>query len=127
VEGGRALLVDGNLLVSWLDVSVFVAWTASGMMPIQVLDPSPFFREGSLRRTQCRCDNNWTTKTIIPAVPMGGISSRCICVFSLDRFGDYAYTSTRHEGNVLWTMAPRCIKGECLGVFLQVSSRDEGV
>lgn len=71
------------------------------------------------------------------------ILARCFCVLSLDRFGDYAGTSILEEGNVgdgvvapvreiagqilsiLWMMAPHSIQDECLGVLVQMSSRDE--
>ena len=68
------------------------------------------------------------------------ILARCLCVLSLDRFGDYGGTEIGKDGgdsvvapvreiagqllSVLWSMAPESVQQQCLKVLVRLSSRD---
>lgn len=108
----------------------------------RMFDPSWHVRHGALLGTLSLL-RAWKGQQSAFGMWPHDIMARCLCVLSLDRFGDYSGASIGVDGDggdsvvapvremagqllsVLWAMAPEATQKECLQVLIRLSSRDE--
>lgn len=109
----------------------------------RMFDPSWYVRHGAFLGTLSLL-RAW--KGVVAGFGMfpHDVMARCLCVLSLDRFGDYAGASSVGEDedggdsvvapvremagqllSVLWAMAPESVQKDCLKVLVRLSTRDE--